>query len=168
MPRRKVPQRSAPCPCARCSRRNAACCASSAPQPRSRASCRCARGSPSRRGKTPCQSSPTRRCTGSGKPARKTRVRQSQRRLRRPKRSEEHTSELQSHLNLVCRLLLEKKKQNHDILRQHKRHCRGPKAKTTQEKTSHRARVGDYKTKQHKDVSIYCQSMRETSEERCA
>jgi len=25
------------------------------------------------------------------------------------KRSEEHTSELQSHLNLVCRLLLEKK-----------------------------------------------------------
>src|SRR5260370_23217860 len=29
-------------------------------------------------------------------------------------RSEEHTSELQSHLNLVCRLLLEKKK-NHNI-----------------------------------------------------
>src|SRR5260370_24987636 len=28
----------------------------------------------------------------------------------RKKRSEEHTSELQSHLNLVCRLLLEKKK----------------------------------------------------------
>src|SRR5260370_22610676 len=27
-----------------------------------------------------------------------------------PTRSEEHTSELQSHLNLVCRLLLEKKK----------------------------------------------------------
>src|SRR5260370_38660883 len=27
-----------------------------------------------------------------------------------PPRSEEHTSELQSHLNLVCRLLLEKKK----------------------------------------------------------
>src|SRR5207237_9701321 len=27
-------------------------------------------------------------------------------------RSEEHTSELQSHLNLVCRLLLEKKKQH--------------------------------------------------------
>src|SRR5260370_22202690 len=26
------------------------------------------------------------------------------------KRSEEHTSELQSHLNIVCRLLLEKKK----------------------------------------------------------
>src|SRR5260370_18305118 len=29
---------------------------------------------------------------------------------RGPRRSEEHTSELQSHLNLVCRLLLEKKK----------------------------------------------------------
>src|SRR5260370_16310603 len=29
-------------------------------------------------------------------------------------RSEEHTSELQSHLNLVCRLLLEKKKQERD------------------------------------------------------
>src|SRR5260370_14630899 len=32
-------------------------------------------------------------------------------------RSEEHTSELQSHLNLVCRLLLEKKKKL-DILTQ--------------------------------------------------
>src|SRR5437773_7100399 len=30
-------------------------------------------------------------------------------------RSEEHTSELQSHHDLVCRLLLEKKKQNKDI-----------------------------------------------------
>src|SRR5260370_19824610 len=29
-------------------------------------------------------------------------------------RSEEHTSELQSHLNLVCRLLLEKKKTNNN------------------------------------------------------
>src|SRR5690242_5921856 len=28
-------------------------------------------------------------------------------------RSEEHTSELQSHVNLVCRLLLEKKKKTH-------------------------------------------------------
>src|SRR5260370_3689497 len=39
-------------------------------------------------------------------------------------RSEEHTSELQSHLNLVCRLLLEKKKHHnfvhsHSILRCH-------------------------------------------------
>src|SRR5260370_4033731 len=31
---------------------------------------------------------------------------------RKTDRSEEHTSELQSHLNLVCRLLLEKKKKN--------------------------------------------------------
>src|SRR5690606_41937294 len=31
----------------------------------------------------------------------------------RPFRSEEHTSELQSRENLVCRLLLEKKKNNH-------------------------------------------------------
>src|SRR5882762_11261968 len=31
-------------------------------------------------------------------------------RSRKFSRSEEHTSELQSHLNLVCRLLLEKKK----------------------------------------------------------
>src|SRR5260370_31445835 len=31
-------------------------------------------------------------------------------------RSEEHTSELQSHLNLVCRLLLEKKKKTDDTI----------------------------------------------------
>src|SRR5256885_6884832 len=31
-------------------------------------------------------------------------------------RSEEHTSELQSPCNLVCRLLLEKKKKNHHLL----------------------------------------------------
>src|SRR5690242_21214055 len=36
-----------------------------------------------------------------------------------PQRSEEHTSELQSHVNLVCRLLLEKKKKktNKNILK---------------------------------------------------
>src|SRR5260370_9004101 len=34
-------------------------------------------------------------------------------------RSEEHTSELQSHLNLVCRLLLEKKKKSSYILHKH-------------------------------------------------
>src|SRR5260370_4284191 len=33
------------------------------------------------------------------------------------KRSEEHTSELQSHLNLVCRLLLEKKKRGNETNR---------------------------------------------------
>src|SRR5260370_1643295 len=32
-------------------------------------------------------------------------------------RSEEHTSELQSHLNLVCRLLLEKKKKTNPTTR---------------------------------------------------
>src|SRR4029434_1520721 len=40
--------------------------------------------------------------------------------VRRCIRSEEHTSELQSHLNLVCRLLLEKKKKC-TILREHVR-----------------------------------------------
>src|SRR2546429_3759531 len=34
-----------------------------------------------------------------------------------PQRSEEHTSELQSRLHLVCRLLLEKKKKNHCLVR---------------------------------------------------
>src|SRR5260370_1653242 len=40
------------------------------------------------------------------------------------KRSEEHTSELQSHLNLVCRLLLEKKKEKQCTYRtkSHNRH----------------------------------------------
>src|SRR6266480_6758285 len=33
-------------------------------------------------------------------------------------RSEEHTSELQSHVNLVCRLLLEKKKKTKQFLEQ--------------------------------------------------
>src|SRR5260370_32290524 len=36
-------------------------------------------------------------------------------RLMRAYRSEEHTSELQSHLNFVCRLLLEKKKKSTDF-----------------------------------------------------
>src|SRR2546422_7852762 len=35
-----------------------------------------------------------------------------------PPRSEEHTSELQSRLHLVCRLLLEKKKKNEILSRQ--------------------------------------------------
>src|SRR5260370_29788807 len=37
----------------------------------------------------------------------------------RVERSEEHTSELQSHLNLVCRLLLEKKKKKNQLLQKH-------------------------------------------------
>src|SRR5690242_21096809 len=39
-----------------------------------------------------------------------TRARPTFPRRSRKRRSEEHTSELQSHVNLVCRLLLEKKK----------------------------------------------------------
>src|SRR2546430_5985729 len=35
---------------------------------------------------------------------------------RYPSRSEEHTSELQSQSNLVCRLLLEKKKKTHTVI----------------------------------------------------
>src|SRR5260370_2969658 len=41
---------------------------------------------------------------------------QRRRRRGRAPRSEEHTSELQSHLNLVCRLLLEKKKTKQQTL----------------------------------------------------
>src|SRR2546422_6941473 len=40
------------------------------------------------------------------------------------RRSEEHTSELQSRLHLVCRLLLEKKKKERELL------CRPPRAHT--------------------------------------
>src|SRR5689334_24717671 len=36
-------------------------------------------------------------------------------RPRRPRRSEEHTSELQSQFHLVCRLLLEKKKRHSNV-----------------------------------------------------
>src|SRR5260370_29840433 len=39
-------------------------------------------------------------------------------------RSEEHTSELQSHLNLVCRLLLEKKKSVYPVQRVDHPSCR--------------------------------------------
>src|SRR5438034_8399341 len=43
------------------------------------------------------------------------------RRLASPSRSEEHTSELQSHSDLVCRLLLEKKK---SVLEERRALCR--------------------------------------------
>src|SRR3712207_9273481 len=43
------------------------------------------------------------------------RLRRDSSRLRRPPRSEEHTSELQSRQYIVCRLLLEKKKKTHTI-----------------------------------------------------
>src|SRR5260370_23922849 len=48
---------------------------------------------------------------------------------RLPERSEEHTSELQSHLNLVCRLLLEKKKQKGKRRRITRANCRDPSHK---------------------------------------
>src|SRR3989475_8962937 len=38
------------------------------------------------------------------------------------RRTEEHTSELQSQSNLVCRLLLEKKKKNYEETSKHQRH----------------------------------------------
>src|SRR2546422_1615454 len=47
-------------------------------------------------------------------------------------RSEEHTSELQSRLHLVCRLLLEKKKRN-DVWRMHFE-CRGRQTGTPGER----------------------------------
>src|SRR5438034_6665780 len=46
-------------------------------------------------------------------------------------RSEEHTSELQSHSDLVCRLLLEKKKRNH-LTTLHFRYGTAPKREMRQ------------------------------------
>src|SRR4051812_49946872 len=54
--------------------------------------------------------------TGSCSSTRCSAFRESRRRSR-SSRSEEHTSELQSHVNLVCRLLLEKKKNTHRCTR---------------------------------------------------
>src|SRR5438105_10556091 len=39
-------------------------------------------------------------------------------------RSEEHTSELQSRVDLVCRLLLEKKKKQHEKIQNKEKRCR--------------------------------------------
>src|SRR5882762_11805311 len=59
--------------------------------------------------------SPTRRSGMSARSTKDDRGLLRPRCIRRlPARSEEHTSELQSHLNLVCRLLLEKKKKNNN------------------------------------------------------
>src|SRR5690242_20852854 len=49
-------------------------------------------------------------------------------------RSEEHTSELQSHVNLVCRLLLEKKKKKKQNRRKNKKKKKKKKKKTTYHK----------------------------------
>src|SRR5690242_3559486 len=61
-------------------------------------------------GQAPHEPYAGRRSRGRDGAARIARNRQPQARRRRISRSEEHTSELQSHVNLVCRLLLEKKK----------------------------------------------------------
>src|SRR5437588_9672517 len=49
------------------------------------------------------------------------------------RRSEEHTSELQSHSDLVCRLLLEKKKKKTKKKKTKKNNKKTQKAKSTQE-----------------------------------
>src|SRR5580698_7729628 len=50
-------------------------------------------------------------------------------RMRRRFRSEEHTSELQSHVNLVCRLLLEKKKKKKIKIKKKKKKKKKKKTK---------------------------------------
>src|SRR2546430_13392432 len=56
-------------------------------------------------------------CSCAGRPFQRFRRRWSCHLFRRSrKRSEEHTSELQSQSNLVCRLLLEKKKEARELL----------------------------------------------------
>src|SRR5256885_6707872 len=67
---------------------------------------------------------PTRRGgVRASRPARRRRARAVSQRRRRQGRSEEHTSELQSPCNLVCRLLLEKKKKQPTNLPTHKHTC---------------------------------------------
>src|SRR5438034_7686332 len=60
-----------------------------------------------------CATSAALRCTGTGYVSSWSSVA-----LVSSARSEEHTSELQSHSDLVCRLLLEKKKKKHQTPRQ--------------------------------------------------
>src|SRR5690242_21593105 len=59
---------------------------------------------------TSAANAPAPRAHGPGAPAISTTFVISQFEVAGATRSEEHTSELQSHVNLVCRLLLEKKK----------------------------------------------------------
>src|SRR5690242_21484239 len=65
-----------------------------------------------------CHRAPRQRAELHASARRRRRVAE-RRRARRGPRSEEHTSELQSHVNLVCRLLLEKKKKNKDKITNH-------------------------------------------------
>src|SRR2546427_3664453 len=60
-----------------------------------------------------------------------------------PCRSEEHTSELQSQSNLVCRLLLEKKKKNNKTLRPHSPHQRTFRRASRQRRRSAHASTKD-------------------------
>src|SRR5260370_30780269 len=66
-------------------------------------------------------------------------------------RSEEHTSELQSHLNLVCRLLLEKKKNHQDVPFRlqltHKLQPRAPKRRWTIDITFEDRRCHHFQTR---------------------
>src|SRR2546422_8455979 len=62
----------------------------------------------------------------------------------RPLRSEEHTSELQSRLHLVCRLLLEKKKKT--TSEQRPTHTSNPHDKTTPPRYAHTKRDPPHKT----------------------
>src|SRR5438105_7205200 len=57
-------------------------------------------------------------CCGRGRPGRSSAVASDRRRqiAGRCVRSEEHTSELQSRVDLVCRLLLEKKKKKEELI----------------------------------------------------
>src|SRR5260370_13670739 len=52
-------------------------------------------------------------------------------------RSEEHTSELQSHLNLVCRLLLEKKKNTNKTNKYARRHMLKLESNATSKSCDH-------------------------------
>src|SRR3954464_3039872 len=65
-----------------------------------------------------------------------------------PIRSEEHTSELQSHDNLVCRLLLEKKKNNETAGQDAWQHC-------THTLLTHRA-SGDRRTSLRRAALVCC------------
>src|SRR5207249_6426911 len=81
---------------------------------------RCGRRSPSRRPAWTCDPACTRPPhTSRGRAERPPRTGSGRCRRCRWSRSEEHTSELQSRFDLVCRLLLEKKKKTLDKMRFH-------------------------------------------------
>src|SRR5215211_8769855 len=80
----------------------------------------------------------SRRCAGScsrARPAAPSPARRARRRRSCTSRSEEHTSELQSHSDLVCRLLLEKKKKKKNTTVYIKKKKKQNKNKKTQNTT---------------------------------